>query len=199
MLRNHAFRVRLIITVLGFFLFALCYYLYQAIGSFSVIESNLRLGTDCESCKKKVNPNHPDPPRSPTQELQYGVVIDAGSSGSRVFVYTWPQPTGNQGELLRVEHAFVETSPTQRRRASLKVDSPLSATHNEPENASLVMEPLLEFASRVIPEHLRRATPLFILATVFYPIYLEIQINKIILKLKSKTKRVVNIKPHQMQ
>ena len=181
MLRNHAFRVRLIITVFGFLLFALCYYLFQAIGSFSPlsdIESNLRPGTDCESCKKKVNPNHPDPPRSPTQELQYGVVIDAGSSGSRVFVYTWPQPTGNQGELLRVEHAYVETSLTQRRRASLKVDSPLSATHNEPQNASLVMEPLLEFASRVIPEHLRRATPLFILATVFYSICLEIQIIK---------------------
>lgn len=171
MLRNHAFRVRLLIAVIGLLLIVLFYYLIHALTYFpllSVVISNRGSAAECELCKEKPRGElRPDSSPSPIKEQQYGVVIDAGSSGSRVFVYTWPQPTGVPGELLHVEHAYTETSPTQRRRATLKVDCPLSGIQHEPQNASNVMEPLLDFAARVIPERLRRASPLFILATVF--------------------------------
>jgi len=35
-------------------------------------------------------------------ELNYGIVIDCGSSGSRVFVYSWPPHNGKPHQLLNI-------------------------------------------------------------------------------------------------
>ena len=36
------------------------------------------------------------------ENLYYGVVVDAGSSGTRVYVYFWPMHIGDTNKLLRI-------------------------------------------------------------------------------------------------
>ena len=41
-------------------------------------------------------------------DYSYGIVIDCGSSGSRVYVYQWPPHTGHTNDLLHIEPVLDE-------------------------------------------------------------------------------------------
>ena len=95
------------------------------------------------------------------RDLHYAVVVDAGSSGSRAYLYAWPTHSGNPHELLNI-------SPLTGRDGNpvlKKVTPGLSSLRSNPEGALAYITPLMEFAMSHIPAAKLRETPLYILAT----------------------------------
>ncbi|TRZ03910.1 hypothetical protein DNTS_011094 [Danionella cerebrum] len=93
--------------------------------------------------------------------LNYGLVVDCGSSGSRVFVYTWPRHNGNPHELLDIK----QMRDKQRKPVVMKIKPGISEYASTPEQASDYISPLLSFAAQHIPKPKHQETPLYILCT----------------------------------
>lgn len=94
-------------------------------------------------------------------ELHYGIVIDCGSSGSRIFVYYWPTHSGNPKDLLNIQQ-LVDGSGN----AVVKKVSPgLSSFENNPDAASDHIKELLLYAQQYIPEKMHGETSLYVMAT----------------------------------
>lgn len=95
------------------------------------------------------------------QDFSYGVVIDCGSSGSRIFAYFWPQHSGDPSELLKIQQLR-----TSKGDPVVKKITPGIATFgSRPHKASTYLKPLLEYASLHIPQEKHKETPLYILCT----------------------------------
>ena len=94
-------------------------------------------------------------------ELQYAVMIDAGSSGSRVHIYVWPPHTGDTRQLLQIRMLHNQLGKDVYHH----ITPGLSSCASDPSSASQYIEPLLRFAAINIPKEKHRETPLFILAT----------------------------------
>ena len=86
--------------------------------------------------------------------LNYGLVFDAGSSGTRIHVYTWR--TGGGGS----KDAFDLVSDD-----ILKIKPGLSAYKDSPGDAGASLRPLLEYARTKIPAEELLRTPTFLMAT----------------------------------
>ncbi|TSO88111.1 Ectonucleoside triphosphate diphosphohydrolase 4 [Bagarius yarrelli] len=93
--------------------------------------------------------------------LNYGVVVDCGSSGSRVFVYTWPRHNGNPHDLLDIR----QMRDQNRKPVVMKIKPGISEYATTPGKASDYMYPLLSFAAEHIPRTKHQETPLYILCT----------------------------------
>lgn len=93
--------------------------------------------------------------------LSYGIVVDCGSSGSRVFVYFWPQHNGNPHDLLDIKQMRDRNS----KPVVKKIKPGISTMAFTPEKASDYMEPLLSFAAGHVPSSKHKETPLYILCT----------------------------------
>ncbi|XP_068166685.1 ectonucleoside triphosphate diphosphohydrolase 4 isoform X1 [Antennarius striatus] len=93
--------------------------------------------------------------------LNYGLVVDCGSSGSRIFVYCWPRHNGNPHELLDIQ----QMRDQNRKPVVMKIKPGISELAKTPEKASDYIYPLLSFAAEHIPKHKHQETPLYILCT----------------------------------
>jgi len=96
-----------------------------------------------------------------TPEAHYAIVLDAGSSGTRAYLYTWPEHSGDKHELLKISPILQQDGEP----LVSKVSPGLSSMANTPDNSFEYMRPLLQFASDNIPADKHKETPLYILAT----------------------------------
>jgi len=91
---------------------------------------------------------------SAAETKKYGIVFDAGSSGTRIHTYTWK--TGGGGP----KDAFDLVSDDL-----LKIKPGLSAFKDKPSEAGASLAPLIEFAKNKIPAEHIATTPMFLMAT----------------------------------
>ncbi|KAK5865388.1 hypothetical protein PBY51_019664 [Eleginops maclovinus] len=93
--------------------------------------------------------------------LNYGIVVDCGSSGSRVFVYYWPPHNGNPHTLLDIR----QMKDRDRKPVVKKIKPGISTLATTPTRASDYLYPLLSFAATHVPRNKHKETPLYILCT----------------------------------
>ena len=86
--------------------------------------------------------------------------MDAGSSGTRVYLYSWPDHSGDPHQLLQISPLLEDGEPMVK-----KATPGLSTFGEAPDNAFEYLRPLLMFASENIPREKHKETPLYILAT----------------------------------
>ncbi|KAJ7706954.1 nucleoside phosphatase family-domain-containing protein [Mycena rosella] len=98
----------------------------------------------------------------------FGIVIDAGSSGSRLQIYSWKDPrtiTVEKGSDLSKSLPKVEKGTREGEEWMTKVEPGISSYAHEPELVSGHLRPLLDHARDLVPPSLHSTTPLFLLAT----------------------------------
>uniref|UniRef100_A0A8C5K6H1 nucleoside-triphosphate phosphatase n=1 Tax=Jaculus jaculus TaxID=51337 RepID=A0A8C5K6H1_JACJA len=93
--------------------------------------------------------------------VNYGVVVDCGSSGSRIFVYCWPRHNGNPHDLLDIR----QMRDKNRKPVVMKIKPGISEFATSPEKVSDYISPLLSFAAEHVPRAKHKETPLYILCT----------------------------------
>ncbi|KAH9309143.1 hypothetical protein KI387_037054, partial [Taxus chinensis] len=107
-----------------------------------------------------------------TEASHFSIVLDCGSTGTRIHVYEWVQNDGKGHEKLpMVLHPFpqLDDSKTgqQNGRAYHRMETEPGfdkLLHNE-SGLRAAIKPLLQWAEKQIPAHAHRNTPLFLLAT----------------------------------
>ncbi|XP_053125418.1 ectonucleoside triphosphate diphosphohydrolase 4 isoform X2 [Hemicordylus capensis] len=93
--------------------------------------------------------------------LNYGIMVDCGSSGSRIFVYCWPRHNGNPHDLLDIK----QMRDRSRKPVVMKIKPGISEFATSPEKVSDYIFPLLNFAAGHVPRAKHKETPLYILCT----------------------------------
>ncbi|KAG8745622.1 Golgi apyrase [Ceratobasidium sp. 414] len=99
---------------------------------------------------------------------RFGIVIDAGSSGSRLQIYSWKDPrtvraqhgSSIHDKLPRIEKGTIDGTDWVK-----KVEPGLSTFGDKPSGVAAYLRPLLAHALVHIPPSLHPQTPIFLLAT----------------------------------
>ena len=85
---------------------------------------------------------------------RYGIVFDAGSSGSRIHVYTYRTGAAPPLEQFDLVHDDL-----------VKITPGLSSFKDKPADAGASLQPLIDHARKKIPDNLHYRTPVFLMAT----------------------------------
>jgi len=101
---------------------------------------------------------------------KYGIVIDAGSSGSRLQVYSWlDHAVAKDDRLARGDSIAVlpkvEKGVESGEDWTLKVEPGISSLADNPDGVASYLAPLFEHARSIIPPSQLASTPVYLLAT----------------------------------
>jgi len=102
--------------------------------------------------------------RRSSESMEYAVIIDAGSSGSRVRVYRWPTPDGSARVALQ--------SRGVQEIHNWKIEPGLSSAANL-QKVSDDIHRLLTRAVQYVPGSLQRTTPVYLMATAGQCVHLS--------------------------
>ncbi|KAI8586395.1 nucleoside phosphatase GDA1/CD39, partial [Geranomyces variabilis] len=95
----------------------------------------------------------------------YGIVIDAGSSGSRVQVYSWIDPLQTRARAEQRSLPIIDKADEAGARWQMKEEPGISSFAGRPGTVAGHLKPLLDFAESVVPKKLHESTPIYLLAT----------------------------------
>ncbi|KAI7880353.1 hypothetical protein K492DRAFT_147220 [Lichtheimia hyalospora FSU 10163] len=100
---------------------------------------------------------------------RYGIVIDAGSSGSRVYVYSWKDHDHVKSILsvddLKGSIPIVERGDEHGLKWTRREEPGISTYGSRPQEVGEHLKLLLDFASEVVPPEHQSSTPIFLMAT----------------------------------
>ncbi|KAJ2801112.1 Golgi apyrase, partial [Coemansia guatemalensis] len=103
------------------------------------------------------------------QKRSYSVVIDAGSSGSRVMIYSWDSPELQQQSASSANHSSRIRLPLIERAGekwTFKTSPGISSFADSVESVGAQhIKPLLDFAQATVPQQQIGQTPVLLLAT----------------------------------
>ena len=113
-------------------------------------------------------------------KYSYGVILDAGSSGTRVYVYNWKNAAhAREGASAAQLQSLprIETSKKWRK----KVHPGVSTFGDKPEDVGPDhLAPLVDFALDIVPEDEVANTPIFLLATAGMRLLPEYQRSQVL-------------------
>ncbi|KAI5795669.1 nucleoside phosphatase family-domain-containing protein [Geopyxis carbonaria] len=96
---------------------------------------------------------------------KYGVILDAGSSGTRIHIYNWDDPAHARKKASNKELTSLPAIRTKKKWTK-KVKPGISTFHNKPADVGPeYLESLFAHALEQIPAEYVAETPLFLLAT----------------------------------
>lgn len=136
------------------------------------------------------------------QSRRYAVLVDAGSSGSRLQVYSWKDPAETRRERLKAGKKLkilpkVEkgTEEGSGQEWQFKVEPGMSSFADHPQDIASYLDPLFRHALDVIPRDAIQTTPVYVMATAGMRLIEESQRQEII---KSTCNFITHSTPFQL-
>ncbi|KAG6042151.1 hypothetical protein E4U41_004955 [Claviceps citrina] len=94
---------------------------------------------------------------------QYGVILDAGSSGTRIYIYHWKHPIAARQKLSAHE---LRQLPKVKLKKSKKIHPGIATFANDIASVGHDhLQPLIDAALNEIPSHKINTTPIYLMAT----------------------------------